>query len=373
VEFPVDKGLSRTSVIRIVILAVIAAGLAAGIYFAPAFFIKKEDPAPAKLKLGGTSVASMIVENRWMAAFRAAKNVEVEFDSTGSTAGVNKVIDRGYAIGFTHAPLNEEQRKKALAQGGEIVQVPVVICAVVPAYNVKELKGKPPLKLNGEVLAGIFLGKITTWNHPAIQELNKGVELPPTKITVVHREDSSGTTFLFTDYLQGASPTWKAQFGAAASELKWPVGVAKPRNQGVAEFVRKTEGAIGYIDLVHAAGSDNDDLDYAALENKDKTAFLHADATNMAAAAKAAAGGLSDDPKFSLTNAAGSDCYPISGFIWAVCYSNQPAAQHQMVADFLHWITHDGQQFAPRTSYAALPPEVVLKVEERLKSIKAAN
>jgi phosphate transport system substrate-binding protein len=217
--------MSRVSGIRIAVIVVIGAVLCAGIYYWPTFAEKKE-PSPPELphlKTGGTSVISVIMANRWRGAFRKDKGVEVDYDSTGSTKGVTETIDKRYAIGFTHAPLTDEQRKSAQSKGGELIQVPAVICAVVPVYNLKNLNGKAPLKFTAEVLAAIFLGKIEQWNDPALKKLNEGVELPDTKITVVHRADSSGTTFIFTDYLQEASPAWKSAFPTPARELKWPV------------------------------------------------------------------------------------------------------------------------------------------------------
>jgi phosphate transport system substrate-binding protein len=364
-----EKAMSRVSIIRICVFVLVGAALALGIYFWPTYAEKKDkETAAAHLKVGGTSVVSVVMTNGWRAGYKKAKDVVVDYESIGSTKGVTEVIDKMIDIGFTHGALTEEQKKLALSRGGELLQVPVVLCAVVPVYNVKELKGKAPLKFTGEVLADIFLGKIDKWNDPALKKLNEGVELPDTKIIVVHREDSSGTTLIFTDYLQGTSAAWKKEFPVASSELKWKVGVAMPRNQGVGVHVFNTEGAIGYVDLVHIYQGTSM-LDYGAVQNKDGSDFIHVEAENMTAAAKALGADLPDDLTFSLTNKAGKESYPICGGIWAVCYQNQPTPA---VANFLQWVMNDGQHFASKMNYAPLPPELVQRVEQKLKAFKTA-
>jgi phosphate transport system substrate-binding protein len=366
----VENATRWISLPRLLLILLLGGGLCLLVYYSPALFIQEQhSPDLAHLKTGGTSVADIIIENRWRNAYRKAKGIELDYESTGSTNGIRKVIDGKYAVAFTHAPLTEDQKKEARDRRGEVLQVPVLLCAVVPVYNVKELQGKPPLKFTGEVLADIFLGKIDRWNDPALKKLNEGIDLPDTKITVVHREDSSGTTFLFTDYLARASEAWRKQVGEAASEVKWPAGTGMTRNQGVKGYVQDTEGAIGYVDLLHVFTGD---LPYGAVENKDRTAFIHAEAKNMTAAAQGLAAGLPEDLTFNLTDRPGEDSYPICGTIWAVCYQAQPAADLKKVADFLHWATHEGQRFATSMSYAPLPEELVPRVEQRLQLLKAA-
>jgi phosphate transport system substrate-binding protein len=363
----VEQQPRRISWVRIAVIAVLGGALGLLIYYSPAFFDQEDrSPAPARLKTGGTSVAFVIVQNRWRTAYRKETGIDVDYESTGSTEGIQRMIDRKYAIAFTHAPLSDEQRQKAQAVGGAVVHLPVVLCAVVPVYHVKELQDKPPLNLTGEVLADIFLGKIERWNDPALKKLNEGVDLPDTKITVVHREDSSGTTLIFTDYLAGASAAWRERIGPAKSEVPWPVGVGKARNEGVALHVQQTEGALGYVDLLHAV---KDDLPHAAVQNKERTAFVHAEAENITAAARAVP---PDDATLRLTNRPGKDSYPICGVIWAVCYQTQPTPERKKVVEFLQWVTHPGQEFAKNMAYARLPEELVALADERLKTIKSA-
>jgi phosphate transport system substrate-binding protein len=364
--------MSRISSLRLLTIVLIGGSLCALVYFAPGYFMPREEKTPpgVRLKTGGTSVVYVIMENKWKNLYRKEKQVTVDYASTGTTKGLQKLMDKEFAIAFTHAPVSESRRKEAEAKGGEILHIPVVLCGVVPVYNLKELKGKPPLKFTGPVLGDIFLGKIVKWNDPALKKLNPEVELPDTKITVVHRKDSSGTTLLFTDYLDGASSAWHKQIGPAKSKIDWPVGESEARNEGVAAIVRATEGAVGYVDLMVAVGNH---LDYGAVENKDRTAFLRASPESITAALKSMLADVPEDLTFKLTNRPGKDSYPICGVIYAVCYQNQPPADCQKVTDFLHWATHAGQQHATDLTYAPLPEELIARVDDRLKRIKAAQ
>jgi phosphate ABC transporter phosphate-binding protein len=221
------------------------------------------------------------------------------------------------------------------------------------------------------VLAKIFLGKIDKWSDPALKRLNPDQNLPDTPIKVVFRDDSSGTTLIFADYLHGASDLWKKEGGPLGSELKLgSFAIGKSRNEGVEDYVRKTEGAIGYVDLLHVKNGVDPDLMYGAIENKDGK-FIHVQAENMTAAARAIINDIPEDLTFKLTNKSGPQAYPICGTIWAVCYRNQPAADHQKIVDFLQWITHQGQKDAVYMTYAPLPPELVGRAEQKLKTIKA--
>jgi phosphate transport system substrate-binding protein len=373
--------MSRTLGKRLFILVLVGALLSAGVYMSPGFFAKPEKPtdASAELKVGGSSVVFFVMD-KWKASYRKEKGIDIDYHSEGSTEGIKRMIDSKFQVGFTSAPVTDEQKKQAKAKGQTVVQIPVLLSAVVPIYNVKELKGKEgkdkqakdeePLKFTAEVLAQIFLGKITQWNDPAIQLLNKGVKLPDTKITVVHREDSSGTTFIFTDYLQGASETWQKEIGKAQNLVKWPVGVGKPRNHAVAGYVSRTEGAIGYVELHHAL---TNNLSYGAVQNKDKTAFIHCKPDNVTAAAKNLPADASEERSFYLTNMPGKDSYPICAIDFAVCYQGQPAAKQKMVVDFLQWVTHDGQKYTAAVHYAPLPEQLVAKADEKIKSIKTAQ
>jgi phosphate transport system substrate-binding protein len=362
------KTISVKTLLLVLLIAVVLIVLVL-LNFSPGLFVKQETPpALVHLRTGGTSVVAMLLENRIRGIYRKAKEVEVDYSSTGSTEGVKGMIDGNYAIGFTHAALTDEQRKEAGAVRGKVLHIPIVVCAVVPIYNVKKLKDKLPLNFTGEVLADIFRGKINRWNDPALRQLNQKTDLPDAPINVVHREDSSGTTFIFTDYLCGASDTWRKEVGPASNKIKWPVGEGKERNQGVADHVYRTDGSIGYVDLLFA-GYGN--IQYGAVQNKDKTAFIRAAADNMTAALQSQLSNLPEDLTFRLTNQPGQNSYPICGCVWAVCYDRQPASNQKLVVDFLRWMTHDGQKYATGMSYAPLPEEVVRRLDDKLLSIKA--
>jgi phosphate transport system substrate-binding protein len=375
-------GKSQTSVVRIVVFVGIGAALAGVIcyfvYFAPnlltAWFVKEDRTNYVTLKTGGTSNVDLIMENRWRMAYRKEKQVELSYESLGSTEGIKGMTDKKFAIAFTHAPLSEEQRQQARDKGGEVLHIPVVLCAVVPIYNVEKLNDKPALKFTGEVLGKIFLGEIDRWDDPEIQKLNDGVELPKLKITVVHRKDSSGTTFIFTEYLHQASPSWAKKIGPASNVVAWPVGQGEDRNAGVTSLVQQTEGAIGYADLVHAEGTK---LKYGRVQNKDQTEFLPVTPKemprNITAATRPMLANIPEDLTFPLTSQPGKDAYPISGAIWAVCYRNQSPANRKMLADFLHWVVTDGQRFAATTAYAPLPEELIERAEQRLELLKAVQ
>jgi phosphate transport system substrate-binding protein len=407
----------RVSVARILIVLVIGVALGLFIYFGlPYFLIQPEQkPSYPRLQMGGTSTVFVIAENRWKGDYRKAKQVDISYDSTGSTTGASHLIDGTYTVAFTHGPLSAEQVQKAKEKGGDVVQVPVLLCGVAVVYNVKELKPKKelpaqtdskgekepkdkkeskeevkPLKLTGEVLADIFLGKITQWDDPALKTLNPELPLPATKITVVHRKDSSGTTQLFTEYLDAVSKAWRDKVGPPASEVKWPVGEAAPRNLGVAQLVDKTEGAIGYVDRMFTEYEEIK-LDSAAIENKDKTGFVRAEPENMTAAAASIVADLPDDLGFNLANKPGKDAYPISGVIYATCYQKQPEETRKRLVEFLRWATHEGQPSAakieeqlrkarekgaiaipsPEAAAAPLPPELVKRTDQRVEAIKA--
>jgi phosphate transport system substrate-binding protein len=360
---------------RIAILLVVGAVAGVLIYLSPRYF-NREQPVTnaATLELGGT--ANVVVENQWKKKYGDEKGVKLQYRSTGSTAGVNRLLDGEIVIAFTHGALSPEQRQKAKEKGGDVVHIPVMFFGVAPVYNVKELKDKPPLNLTGELLAAIFSGQITKWNDPAIAKVNPGVALPETPITVVHRSDSSGTTQVFTEYLDAAtaaSGTWRNKMGKPASEIKWPAGqnfVAEARNLGVASKVDKTDGAIGYVDRMYTSYEDLK-LAYAAVQNKDKTGFVRAEPENMTAAVSGLLATLPDDLVFDLADKPGKDAYPISGAIFAVCFQNQPAARRQQVVDFLHWAVHDGQQPIPKMTFAPLPPDLVKRIDQKLETIKA--
>jgi len=234
----------------------------------------------------------------------------------------------------------------------------------VPVYYSEGLTAE--LKFTGPALADIFLGKITRWNDPAIAKLNPGVNLPAADITVVHRSDGSGTTYIFADYLGKVSPEWKKRVGISTA-LNWPVGLGGKGNEGVAGLVKQTPGAIGYVELIYAL---QNKIAYGAMQNMAGT-FLRASIESVTAAAAAASSAMPADFRVSITNAPGDNAYPIASFTWLLFYENpkNKAAAKTMV-EFMRWALTDGQKFAKDLGYAPLPDSVLKLEMEALKRIK---
>lgn len=335
--------MSKISMKRILVIFVLGAVLGGLVYFSPAFFNKPVDVAGTpKLQTGGSSVVYFVMD-RWKKGFKDKdKELYVEYLSKGSKNGITNVIAKKYEIGFSHAPLTSEQLKEAKEKGGDVIQIPVGISAIVPIYNVKELKDQPPLNFTADLLAKIFLGDITMWDHDEIKAINKDIKFPKdAKITVVYREDASGSTQVFTEYLQEASEVWRKSDKGVRDQIQLK-GKGVARSEHLANYVNSTEGAIGYVELMHARRLG---LQYGAVENKDKK-FILARPENITAAAEDAVREMSDDQTAKLTNRAGEKSYPICAAAWAICYQTQPASKQKMVKEFLTWITHEGQNEA---------------------------
>jgi phosphate transport system substrate-binding protein len=250
-----------------------------------------------------------------------------------------------------------------LAAPGKILHFPTVLGADVPVYN---LSGVAELKFTGPLLADIFLGKVTKWNDAQIAKVNPGVNLPATDITVVHRADGSGTTYIWVDYLAKVSPEWKQKVGVNTS-VNWPVGVAGKGSEGVAGLVQQTPGSIGYVELIYAL---QNKISYGSVQNA-AGEFLKATEAGVTKAAEAAAAKMPADFRVSITNAAGAGVYPISSFTWLLLYeSPQDKAQAKIMIDFLKWALTDGQKFATELGYAPLPKNVVDMEMQALAKIK---
>jgi phosphate transport system substrate-binding protein len=265
--------------------------------------------------------------------------------------------------------MTDKQLEKAKGAGGDVIHIPLALGAVVPAYNLEGIA--KPVRFTGEVLAKIYLGEITKWNDPALQQLQEeGVTLPDKTIATVHRADGSGTNYIFCEFLAKHSEKFKKEVGVSTS-VNWPKGLGEARkgNEGVAGYVKQTPGALGYTELIYTL---QNKTPFGAVKNKAGKYVLG----SLESVTKAAEGALAiipEDLRFSLTDAPGDESYPISGADWAVLYVNQPAAKGKLVVDFLHWVTHDGQQFCANLHYARLPPALVERVEQRLKQVKTAS
>jgi phosphate transport system substrate-binding protein len=248
---------------------------------------------------------------------------------------------------------------------GTLHHIPTTIGAVVVAYNVPGVDGQ--LKLDPDVVADIFLGKIKKWNDGRIAKSNEGVSLPDKDVAIVHRSDGSGTTAVFTDYLANVAPEWKDSVGVGKS-VKWPTGLGAKGNEGVTGQIKTTPGAIGYIELAYAT---QNKLTFAAIKNK---AGEYVEPKIAAITAAGAGAEMPEELYTSLANPEGTGAYPISAYTYILVYEDmKDRAKAEAVAKFLWWAVHDGQKFADELHYAPLPEAVVTKVEARLKSLKSGG
>jgi phosphate transport system substrate-binding protein len=300
--------------------------------------------------------------SKWFSEYnKLHPNVEINYQSLGSGAGVRQLIAQTVFFGASDAPMTDEQMAQA---PGKIQHFPTVLGAVVPVYN---LEGAPAgLKFTGPVLADIYLGKIKKWNDPAIAKLNPGTNLPASDVTVVHRSDGSGTSFIWVDYLSKVSPEWKQKVGVSSS-VNWPAGVGGKGNEGVAGLVTQSPGSIGYVELVYAL---QNKINYGAVQNQ-AGEFVTPSTDSVTAAAAGAAANMPKDFRVSITNSPGQGAYPISSFTWILMYE-EPKDKNlaSVMVDFMKWALADGQKIAPTMGYASVPPNVIQAELEQLNQIK---
>jgi phosphate transport system substrate-binding protein len=291
------------------------------------------------------------IYSKWFAEYnKLHPNVAINYQSIGSGAGIRQITNQTVFFGATDGPMTNDQLQAA---PGKILHFPTVLGAVVPIYNIEGVNQE--LKFTGAVLADIFLGKITKWNDPAIAKTNPGVNLPGTDITVAHRSDGSGTSYIWVDFLAKVSPEWKQKVGVATS-VNWPAGVGAKGNEGVSGLVKQTPGAIGYVELIYAL---QNKIAYGSVQNSSGE-FVKASVPAVTAAAAAAAKAMPKDFRVSITNAPGQGVYPVSSFTWLLLYENpKDKAQAKLFVEFLKWALTDGQKFASDLGYAPLPEEVV--------------
>jgi phosphate transport system substrate-binding protein len=291
-------------------------------------------------------------------------NIRVNYQSIGSGGGIKQITEKTVDFGATDGPMTEEQLKKAPG----ILHIPMTMGAVVPIYNLSGVGAEKPLVFNGPLLADLFLGKITKWNDPRLAALNPGVALPDKPVTVVHRSDGSGTTYIWVDYLSKVSKEWEAGPGKSTT-VNWPTGRGAKGNDGVASDVKQNDGSLGYVELIYAA---NNKIAYGDVVNAAGKP-IHATEASVSAAA-ATAKDIPQDLRVSITNAPGDDVYPISSLTWVLVYQEQPdAAKGKALMDFLWWATHDGQSLAAPMHYAPLPKEFIPLVEAKLRSVSVGG
>ncbi len=308
----------------------------------------------AQTKLNGAGATFPYpIYSKWFSEYnKLHSNVEINYQSIGSGGGIRQVTAGTVDFGASDGPMTDQQLGESKVK---IVHIPTVLGAVVPSYNIPGVKDE--LKFSPKTLADIYMGKITSWNDPAIKKDNPGVNLPGQNIIVVRRSDGSGTTYCFTDYLSKVSPEWKSQVGKGTS-VKWPVGIGAKGNEGVAGMIRQMEGSIGYVELIYA---EQNKIAYGTVKNPAGN-FIKASLESVTAAAASAK--MPADYRVSITNAPGKDAYPISTFTWLLIPSrNSDANKQKILVDFLNWMVNDGQKMTKTLTYAPLPQEVAAKVK----------
>jgi len=298
---------------------------------------------------------------KWFSEYhKMHPDVQFNYQSIGSGGGIRQVLAGTVDFGASDGPMTDEQLAEAKIK---ILHIPTVLGAVVPAYSIPGVSSN--VKFTPQALAGIFLGKITTWNDPAISGPNPGVNFPNQAIIVVHRSEGSGTNYIFTDYLSKVSDEWKTAVGKGTS-VKWPVGLGAKGNEGVAGMIRQMPGAIGYIELIYAVSNK---IDYGSVKNSSGD-FIKASLQSVTAAA-ASAKSMPADFRVSITNAPGKDAYPISSFTWLLIpEKSKDAAKGKIIGDFLNWMVDDGQKMTVELTYAPLPENVATKVKAAIKQVQ---
>jgi phosphate transport system substrate-binding protein len=319
-------------------------------------------PEPDLQGAGSTFVNPLMVQ--WASRYEGTESgCRVGYRSLGSGAGIKLLTERQVDFGCTDGPMTDAQLAGARAAGGEVLHIPLVLGAVVPAYNLPGLG--TPLRFTGPVLADIYLGKIKKWNHPALRDLNPGVELPELPIRVVHRADGSGTTYIWTDYLTKVSAEWKKAAGTGIL-VTWPTGTAAQGNEGVADKVQKTRGSIGYVELTYAYQLD---LAFGLVQNREKE-FVRASLAAVTKAADNALRDIPDDLRYSMTDAPGKGSYPIAGTTWAIVFARQPAVKGGRLVSFLQWATDAGQRQVEDLLYARLPEALAERARAAVEKIQ---
>jgi len=299
------------------------------------------------------------IYTKWFDTYAKATGVRINYQSIGSGGGIRQFTEGTVDFGATDGPMSTEQMG---AVKNDVLHVPTVLGADVLTYNLPAI-GSSKLVLDGDAIAGIFLGRITKWNDPKLVALNAGLKLPSTDIIVVHRSDGSGTSFIFTDYLSKVSPEWKAKVGAATS-VNWPIGLGGKGNEGVTQQVKQTEGAIGYVELIYAASNG---LAFADIKNAAGNAVTP-NLASVTAAAQSANFAPDTDFRVSITNPPGADAYPIASFTWLLIKpSNPDPVKSKQIKDFINWmLSPEAQRMAADLQYAPLPVPLIELIQKRV-------
>jgi phosphate transport system substrate-binding protein len=322
-------------------------------------------PLSAQVSLTGAGATFPApIYTKWFSTYQSIGNVQINYQAIGSGGGIKGVTEGTVDFGASDAALTNEQLATFKTKNGRgLLMFPTVLGAAVPTYNLPGVSGD--LNFSGDALAGIFLGKITKWNDPTLAKDNPGVKLPATDIVVVHRAESSGTTYCWTDYLSKVSAEWKSKIGTSAA-VSWPVGLGAKGSDGVAGLLKQQPGSIGYVELVFAK---QNNLAYGKVKNKSGK-FVKGDLKGVTAAA-AALKEMPADFRVSITDQTGNDVYPISTFTWLLVPDKfDDASKQKALVGFLKWATSKGQDSVEALDYARLPKSVIAKEEKQIALIK---
>jgi len=308
--------------------------------------------------VGSGSTVPAPLYNRWTQEYKHNPNLQMRYLPVGTSEGIKQISHGSGDFAAGEAQLTEKERKE-----GNLTELPAVIIGIVPIYNLPEVHQE--LRLSGEVLAGIFLGDVKTWNAAQIVKLNPGITLPDLPIQVVNRPAGKGSNYVFTDFLSKSSTKFRAQIGVTPSP-KWPVGVWAERSSDMADKVKNTPGSIGYVEYQYALKGS---IPQAAVENR-AGKFVKASTASLTAACQAAEAPGWKNFSASLTNASGADAFPITSFSWVYLrpLSSEPV-RAAALADFLDWMYTDGQQYAAQEGYAALPPPLLASLRKKVKDL----
>jgi phosphate transport system substrate-binding protein len=302
--------------------------------------------------------------SKWFSDYARETGVRINYQSIGSGGGIRQISEQTVDFGASDAPMTDQEL--SAAKGGRLLHFPSILGAVVVTYNVPGVT--QPLKLTGEMIARIYRGEVTKWDHAELAALNPGITLPNRDILPAYRSDGSGTTFVFTDYLATVSPAWSQKPGRG-KQVEFPAGLGGKGNEGVAGLVKQTPGAIGYVELAYAR---QNNLPAAQVRNR-AGSFVAPSAPTITRAAAGAVESLqgTTDYRVSIVDAPGADAYPIATFTWLLVYETQPDADKgRKLADFLRWAYDAGQRSADALGYAPLPASLTARLTQRVDSLR---
>ncbi|MBD3343774.1 MAG: phosphate ABC transporter substrate-binding protein PstS [Chitinivibrionales bacterium] len=309
--------------------------------------------------LGAGATFSYPLYSKMFSVYSKEKDVRINYQPIGSGGGIRQLQNKTVDFGGTDAFISEEELNKF----DKILHIPVCLGAVAITYNIP---GNPMLKLTPEIIADIFMGKITAWNNEKIKRINPDIKLPKLNIIIVHRADASGTTFIFTDYLSKISPLWKQMVGRGKA-VNWPKGLGAKGNEAVTGLVKQLPGSIGYCELAYTI---QNNMARAQIQNASGNFIAPSLESTIAAAPEE----VPEDTRVTLTNTSNENGYPIIGFTWVILYKDQKYKNRSKVkakalVDLLWWMTHEGQKFTKALDYAPLPAKVVPAAEKLISSV----